>query len=141
MKTTIDAARTLLDTLHDVQQQTTEKTSAIQKAINAVIAAEAGVTLTAMQEEEQRHTAFMERLHAIAATADEEHAMRKLTIQTRAGNRDEALHKLLDAVMRLQGDLQDGNDDGAAAIAARFAPPAARNPDGTPVRQVTVDGG
>lgn len=111
MKHAIDNARAAVSALEQVQSLYLGRIASVQKAISTAQRAERDAGDAAIEAEKARHA---KALDEIASQAD---------------RRIAALAALGEAALRLAGEMQDGCDDGAAIIAAAFAPAKLREPD------------
>lgn len=106
MKPAIEAAMKMVTALSEVQSITLSRADAVALALDTIINAEQEAFDKAVEAEKTRSAQVLTEL------------------TMRHHNRTEAYTKIKGAVIRLRGELEDGNADGAAIIAEALAPPA-----------------
>lgn len=121
MKPILEAVQALQTSMQTAQTGYMDRASTLGRAIEIMKTAEKEALEEALRAAARR---YQEECDILNAASDA---------------RLQSLYKLGEATLRFQSELQDGNDDGAAAIAAAFAPPRLRNGNGSPALVVSSE--
>lgn len=112
MKPVLEAVQALQTQLASTQSGILDRTDQLSRAIEAMVKAET------------------EKLNRDEAAMRDRHERDLADLHEASSLRQQSFHLLREAVMRMRGEVQDGSDDGAAMIAAAFAPARIRNVPG-----------